>query len=96
MKEKRYCVIGGQYELAYYGTTNTLQGAKRLATKNIEYWDNRQGWHKPRIYRYEDTEERITKGWITYNDGSVIRVPKAGAQPVCIWSYWKLRWAEVD
>lgn len=54
-KEIKFYVIGGQYEHTYYGGTPTLLGAKRLATKCIEYWDNWQGWHKPAIYRAEDT-----------------------------------------
>lgn len=96
MKETKYCVIGGQYEIKYYGTFNTSREAKRRSTRNEEYWDNWQGWNKPRIYMYEDTEERITKGWITYNDGCVIRVPKAGAQPAYYWSYTQKRWIEND
>ena len=40
MKQINYYVIGGQYETYCYGGTPTLIGAKRLATKNMEYWDN--------------------------------------------------------
>ena len=40
MKKNNYYVIGGQYEIICYGGTPTLIGAKRLATKNEEYWDN--------------------------------------------------------
>ena len=82
-KENKYVVIGGQYEPYYYGAYPTLIGAKRIATKNEEYWDNWQGWHKPRVYRIEDTEAITTKGWITYGDGSTIRVPKGDAEPIC-------------
>lgn len=53
MKNK-YFVIGGQYAAFNYGGAATLLGAKRLATKNKEYWDNFQGWHTPRIFRSED------------------------------------------
>ena len=56
-KEVKYYVIGGQYRSYCYGGTPTLLGAKRLANKNFEYWDNWQGWHKPKIYRAEDTFE---------------------------------------
>jgi len=52
----KYIVIGGQYDYRTYGTAATLTGAKRLATKNAEYWDNWQGWHYPDIYRVEDVE----------------------------------------
>ena len=49
-KQIRFYVIGGQYERVCYGGTPTLLGAKRLASKHEEYWDNWQGWHKPDIY----------------------------------------------
>ena len=55
-KEQKYVVIGGQYEQYCYGTTATLLGAKRLARRNQEYWDNWAGWHTPAIYRLEDCE----------------------------------------
>lgn len=51
---KKYAVIGGQYASFYYGSANTLEGAKRLASKNIELWDNWQGWHYPDIYLSAD------------------------------------------
>lgn len=53
----RFAVIGGQYYNYCYGFSATLDGAKRLATKSVEYWDNWQGWHYPAIYRAEDVEE---------------------------------------
>ena len=90
----KYCVIGGQYEVAYYGSTQTLLAAKRLATKNIEYWDNWQGQHKPKIYRIEDTEEIETVGMITYNDGLLIRIPKMNAEPVSYWDNRAKRWID--
>lgn len=77
-----YAVIGGQYEYYYYGSYPTLIGAKRVATKNVEYWDNWQGWHKPQVYRIEDTHEVETHGWITSTDYAVIRVPNVWARPV--------------
>lgn len=83
MKKNNFYVIGGQYESYCYGGTPTLIGAKRLATKKEEYWDNWQGWHKPLIYKAEDTEEIESNGRITTNDGVMIRVPKYGAEPVC-------------
>lgn len=81
-KKNNFYVIGGQYETCCYGGTPTLVGAKRLATKNEEYWDNWQGWHKPLIYRAEDTEEIESQGRITTDDGAIIRVPKFGAEPI--------------
>ena len=41
--------MGGKYDDRTYGTSPTLTGAKRLATKNAEYWDNWQGWHVPEV-----------------------------------------------
>lgn len=82
MKENKFYVIGGQYETVCYGGCPTLIGAKRLATKNIEYWDNWQGWHKPHIYKAEDTKEIESKGRIITPDGMIIRVPKLDAVPI--------------
>lgn len=42
----------------------TLRGAKIIASRNKEYWDNRQGGHTQRIYT-EDAVEEI-KNW-TYH-----------------------------
>lgn len=81
-KDNRYYIIGGQYESICYGGTPTLIGAKRKATKNMEYWDNWQGWHKPSIYRAEDTHVIISRGRITTPDGVEIRVPKQDAEPI--------------
>lgn len=55
MKAFKYYVVGGQYTQHFYGGSNTLHGAKILATKNAEYWDNWQGWHTPAIYNADDT-----------------------------------------
>lgn len=75
-----YCVIGGQYAAYYYGSAPTLLGAKRLARKHEEYWDNWQGWHIPKIYRAEDTE--LCENF--YGEG---RCPIPGAVPVATASY---------
>lgn len=40
MKKQNFAIIGGQYAFYCYGFTPTLTGAKRLARKNLEYWDN--------------------------------------------------------
>ena len=81
-RENKYWVIGGQYESYCYGGAPTLVGAKRLATKSVEYWNNWQGWHKPAIYKAEDTMLVESKGRITSRDGELIRVPAFGAQKV--------------
>lgn len=54
----KYYVIGGQYNAYCYGGCATLLGAKRIAGRHLEYWDNWQGWHAPKIYRAEDCEMR--------------------------------------
>lgn len=51
---KQYVVIGGQYDSYCYGDSDTLHGAKMIATKALEHWDNWQGFHYPAIYRRED------------------------------------------
>ena len=80
---KKYQVIGGQYEYCWYGESDTLRGAKIIATKNMEYWDNWQGWHKPSIYLSEDVVEIEAHGMITHHNGKIIRVPMALAEPIC-------------
>ena len=79
---KKYQIIGGQYEYVWYGESDSLRGAKIIATKNEEYWDNWQGFHKPKIYSAEDVEEIEAHGCITVADGVTVRVPKRGAIPV--------------
>jgi len=79
---KKYQVIGGQYESYWYGESDSLHGAKIIAGKNKEYWDNWQGWHKPRIYLSKDVQEVKSNGRITACDGSNIRVPIADAEPI--------------
>lgn len=79
---KKYQVIGGQYESYYYGESDSLHGAKIIAGKNKEYWDNFQGWHKPHIYKAEDVREIESKGRITSYDGQTIRIPKEEAEPI--------------
>ena len=79
---KAYQVIGGQYERSWYGESDSLRGAKIIAGKHKEYWDNWQGWQTPKIYKAEDCEEIETKGWVTEVDGTRIIVPKQYALPV--------------
>lgn len=85
----QYCVIGGQYRDYCRGERETLLGAKRLAGKSMEYWDNWQGWHIPKIYKIEDTE-------IVPLDGESVRVPKPGATAAAKGTYkdGKITWKE--
>ncbi len=73
-----FYVIGGQYEHYNHGGADTLLGAKRLAGKNDEYWDNWQGWHRPSVYAASDCIE-------TTNFYGEQMTPKPGAQPVAVW-----------
>lgn len=87
-KSNNYLVIGGQYQSYCYGGAATLAGAKRLATKNIEFWDNWQGWHKPLIYATEDCVE-------CNNFFGKQMTPKVGALPVVVWNNTNNRWEEI-
>lgn len=79
---KKYQIIGGQYESKWYGESDSLHGAKIIAGKNKEYWDNWQGWQSPKIYKAEDCEKIESNGRITSCDGEMIIVPKADAVPI--------------
>jgi len=81
---KKYQVIGGQYEAHWYGESDSLRGAKQIASNHAEYWDNWQGWHTPKIYTRNDVEEITTHGWITCADGMMVRVAKQDAPPVAV------------
>ena len=84
-KEIKYYVIGGQYEAYNYGGTHTLAGAQRLATKNTEYWDNWQGWHKPRIFKAEDCERYTNFFGMNY-------YPKPYVEPCAVWDNYSKKW----
>lgn len=75
MKKLNYYVIGGQYASYCYGGTPTLTGAKRLAVKSVEYWDNWQGWLIPSIYKTEDVMD------VTNFYGET-KAPRPGTRPV--------------
>ena len=79
-KANHYYVIGGQYAAYCYGGMPTLTGAKRLASKSAEYWDNWQGWHIPKIYKAEDVEDAI-------NFYGETKAPSDGASPVAVAYY---------
>lgn len=80
MKKINYYVIGGQYQYYCYGGTPTLIGAKRLASKSAEYWDNWQGSHVPKIYKAEDVRECKNFYGKTFS-------PAEGAKPVVVAHY---------
>lgn len=79
---KKYQVIGGQYEQSWKGESDSLHGAKIIAGKNKEYWDNFQGWHTPHIYRAEDCERREAHGFITLYEGATYTFHKPDAEPI--------------
>lgn len=67
----KYSVFGGQSHHRWYGDFDNLLVAKRVATKNEEYWGGWQGWHKPSIWLASDCGE----------DG----YPIPGRIPFCVW-----------
>lgn len=79
---KQYQVIGGQYEQYWYGESNSIIGAKRIASQNCEFWDNWQGWHYPSIYKADDCEKIISKDAITVPNGCEITIHKIGVMPI--------------
>jgi len=79
---KAYQIIGGQYECTNYGESDSIRGAKVIAGKHKEYWDNHQGWHTPKIYKSEDCREITADDMITVADGTKLIVPKEGAEPI--------------
>ena len=79
---KKFQVIGGQYEQHHYGESDTIRGARIIAGRNKEYWDNWQGWHIPAIYRAEDCEKLEVSGLVTYPDGLEVILHKPEAIPV--------------
>lgn len=91
MKKYKYYVIGGQYEAYCYGGADTLLGAKRIAGKHDEYWDNWQGWHRPAIYKAEDCEEAAT---ICCPSGTMI--PKLYAVPVAAYDMHTEKWINYE
>ena len=82
MKNNNFYVIGGRYRYVNHGGTKTLLGAKRLATKNEEYWDNWKGWRKPDIFKASDC----------YFDKDGRCFPVAGAIPYMVWNRYTKEW----
>jgi hypothetical protein len=79
---KKYQVIGGQYEQYWYGESDSIRGAKIIAGRNKELWDNWQGWHTPNIYEAKDCEVIESRGRITTSDGQMIVIHKEYAEPI--------------
>ena len=88
-KDANYYIIGGQYRFCCYGSAETIRGAKLIAAKHDEYWDNWQGWHRPRIYAARDCREIETE------TGKMI-VPDRDKTdpviPVAVYDWEKKRW----
>lgn len=93
IERMEYFVIGGQYEHLYYGSSMSLHGAKIMATQNMEYWDNWQGWNKPKIYDKNNVVKIITKGRVLYPDGREIYVPIQNAT-FLYWDDVKQKWKQ--
>ena len=90
MKPLNYYVIGGQYHAYCYGGSPSLLGAKQMAAKHDEYWDNWQGWHRPSIYAAEDC---VLADSQFYGEQMV---PKPGTFPVATYDMEQKRWKAVE
>ena len=67
---KKYQVIGGAFNFKNYGESNTLRGAKMIASKH-----EHPVFGKPRIYLASDCFETVEYGAHENID----------AKPVCVW-----------
>lgn len=85
---KAYAVIGGQYQFICYGFCDTLLGAKRLAKRCAEYWDNWQGWHCPAIYHSADVVPYLSENICA----PYAYCPKDGASPVAVYRWNDQTW----
>ena len=85
---KKYQIIGGQYESYWYGESDSFLGAKQIAARNVEPWDNYQGWHTPAIYLSENTKAIESQGRIITHDGEIIIVPTGDPYAVKINGKW--------
>lgn len=88
-KNINYYIIGGQYEQYNYGGSETLRGAKQIAAKHDEYWDNWQGWHRPSIYAAKDCILANTQ----FFGEQMIHKPEA--LPVAVFDMERRRWISV-
>ena len=89
MNTINYYVIGGQYHQYCYGGSETLRGAKLIAAKNDEHWDNWQGWHRPKIYAAGDCVLANTEFF-----GEQM-VHKSGVSPVAVYDMDRKRWENI-
>lgn len=89
-KKANYYIIGGQYYFYCYGSAETMTGAKRIAGKHDEYWDNWQGWHRPSIYKAEDCILADTQ----FHGEQMI--PAEGAHPVAVYDMDHKMWYNPD
>lgn len=85
---KKYQIIGGQYESIWYGESDSLLGAKQIASRHVEAWDNWQGVNVPRIYLSENVKEIESQGRITTRDGERIIVPTGEPYVVNLKGKW--------
>ena len=88
MKKINFYVIGGQYSSYCYGGSISLLGAKQMAAKHDEYWDNWQGWHRPNVFAAEDCVLAETQ---FYGEQMV---PKPGTFPVATYDMDQKRWKQ--
>lgn len=86
IRKTGYYVIGGQYEDYCYGWSRTVLGAKRMARKHQELWDNWQGWHTPKVYAAEDCAVGET-----FHGEDIVRDREGGA-PLPVAQYAKGKW----
>lgn len=85
---KKYQIIGGQYESIWYGESDSLLGAKQIASRHVEFWDNYRSWNVPKIYLSDHTEEIESHGRILTSDGERIIVPTGDPYAVKVGGVW--------
>lgn len=76
---KRFQVIGGSLHIHRYGESDTLRGAKMIASKWGHTYEG--GLYKPSIYLTDDCEKESPRNFT--NPTGI--VPKKNAQPVSVW-----------
>ena len=80
---KQYTLFDYATHSQMMGEADSLNAAKRMATKMKAYWTN-TGWVKPEIFRSDDCIE-----W----NGE--RFPNPYASAVTVWHSAKERWIEI-
>lgn len=79
---KRFQVIRGQFFYELCGESDTLRGAKAIATKHTDSRLDGAGWRKPSIYFASDCK--------TLPDGHIYPV----ADPVSVWDEELKTWED--